>query len=142
MSANDLKTEWCLQQNQYDSYEKHSLYVKLVAVVVAGFGLLPGVPMGIALLLIPVLWLQDAIWKTFQSRIEARLLMLEQAISSNSSGEVEAQAFQFNQQFQRHRSGVVALIQEYISQAVRPTIAFPYVVLLPVVIVGAQFIAG
>ena len=34
MDINAYKAEWSLLQNQFDSYEKHSLYVKLLSVMV------------------------------------------------------------------------------------------------------------
>ena len=34
MEKKEFKIEWCLLQNQFDSYEKHSLYIKLLSVIV------------------------------------------------------------------------------------------------------------
>ncbi len=75
MPTTHLANEWSLLQNQCDSYEKHGLLIKLVAIVLLGTTLLvrPGNEPAIAAV-ICVLWLQDAIWKTFQHRIETRLL--------------------------------------------------------------------
>ncbi|MEM7259456.1 MAG: hypothetical protein AAF404_18935, partial [Pseudomonadota bacterium] len=82
MSSTDLKTEWCLQQTQYDSYEKFSLCIKLTAIVIASLAIILGSPGSFAAIM--VLWVLDAIWKTFQSRIEARLLVLEGALSAGA----------------------------------------------------------
>ena len=131
MALADLKTEWCLLQNQFDSYEKHSLYIKLSAVfatVIPWFTDTFGI---IAVLILVVLWGQDAIWKTFQSRMESRLLKLEEAIAQAQ----ESGAFQFNSQFLDGRYSGAALLGEYAKQVLRPTVAFPYVILLPIFLV-------
>lgn len=129
MSRSEKISEWTLMQNQFDSYEKCSLAIKLVSVLVVvgcyGFGLL-GWP---SLMFVLVLWLQDAIWKTFQSRIEQRLLVLEQYLSKEApDGAFEA--FQFNRAFQRTGVSTQDLIKEYLAQALRPTVAYPYGVLV------------
>lgn len=126
MKINKFKAEWCLLQNQFDSYEKHSLYIKLLSIVVLLVAELLTVTSFFIVLLLMVLWLQDAIWKTFQSRIESRLLSIEKHIEENSdNGE-----FQFNSEFSKVRLSGFPLIKEYLSQAVRPTVAFPHIVLI------------
>ncbi len=58
METKDYNTEWCLLQNQFDSYEKHSLYIKLLSVIVV---LVAEVSDSISLLIVLVLlvlWLQ------------------------------------------------------------------------------------
>lgn len=126
METIEFETEWCLLQNQFDSYEKHSLYIKLLGVIVlltAETSDLLGI---FTVLLLMVLWLQDAIWKTFQSRIEARLLQVEKYISEGS----EEGVFQFNSEFYKVRSSGLSLVSEYIRQSIRPTVGFPHVVLI------------
>jgi hypothetical protein len=124
----DFETEWCLLQNQFDSYEKHSLCIKLLSVIVLLTTELAAVISTLTILLLLVLWLQDAIWKTFQSRIESRLLQVEKAISHSS----EKSAFQFNSEYHRVRLTGLSLIQEYIRQSIRPTVAFPHCVLIAI----------
>ncbi|MFT5718337.1 MAG: hypothetical protein ACJAWS_002089 [Oleiphilaceae bacterium] len=132
MDKQEFKTEWCLLQNQFDSYEKHSLYIKLLGVIFLFVSVLLGVTSLFIVLVLAVLWLQDAIWKTFQSRIETRLLVVETYISEKT----EARPFQFNSEFLKVRLGGLSLITEYIRQAVRPTVAFPYVVLIFVFLIS------
>ena len=80
MQEKEYRTEWSLLQNQFDSYEKHSLYIKLLSILVLTTSIiLIGTHVFVILILL-VLWLQDGIWKTFQSRIEERLLLIEGAI--------------------------------------------------------------
>ena len=135
MDDKGFKTEWCTLQNQYDSYEKHSLYIKLASIA----GLLIAVvseAIGLSVIaIVLVLWLQDAIWKTFQSRIEPRLLKVEEVIHNN----LDASAFQFNREYQQSRRGFAALIAEYLRQAMRPTVAFPHAALILIILVLYQY---
>ena len=78
-----------------------------------------------------MLWLQDAIWKTFQSRIELRLIQIENCIAVGC----ENNAFQFNREYHKVRSSGLSLIHEYVSQSIRPTVAFPYIVLILIALV-------
>lgn len=142
MTKADLSNEWMLLQNQYDSYEKYSLMIKLVAMVIFYFAHISEKIGWIVLFLLAIFWLQDAIWKTFQSRIELRLLAVEEALSdrqANSQKESEHHivAYQFNSEFLSKRPSQVGLIKEYFLQALRPTVAFPYCVLIALLVVGA-----
>ena len=83
------------------------------------------------LLILAVLWLQDAIWKTFQSRIEQRLLQIENYISEES----EESVFQFNREYHNTRLSGLSLIKEYVRQSIRPTVAFPHIVLILILLV-------
>ena len=131
MEKSELKTEWCLLQNQFDSYEKHSLYIKLLSIIVLLAAEISGVVSIFIILILMVLWFQDAIWKTFQSRIETRLLQVEKYISDKS----DASAFQFNSEYHRVRLSGLSLISEYARQSVRPTVAFPHIVLILVLLI-------
>jgi len=126
MKTKSSQTEWCVLQNQFDSYEKHSLYIKLLSIIVLLTAEISNVIDVFIILVLVVLWLQDTIWKTFQSRIESRLIVIEKYISENS----EASSFQFNTDFQRVRLGGKSLIIEYVRQSIRPTVAFPHIVLI------------
>ena len=130
MERNKFETEWCFLQEQFESYEKHSLYIKLVSILVLCFFLALGAANVYLVVILGVLWLQDAIWKTFQSRLEPRLLTLEQKIRENA----QEYAFQFNTEYQNASKSGLSLIFEYLSQAIRPTIAFPHVVLIGILL--------
>jgi hypothetical protein len=130
MNKNELMTEWCLLQNQFDSYEKHSLYIKLVSILVLLYAEISGF-IGISLIFILlVLWGQDAIWKTFQSRIEPRLFHIEKSLSTNSN----ETACQFNTEYNKVSLEGMALVIEYARQSIRPTIAFPHVALIIIIL--------
>ena len=131
MERKSFATEWCLLQNQFDSYEKHSLYIKLISIIVLLAAEITGQTSFLVMLILLILWLQDAIWKTFQSRIEPRLLHIEKYIAGEGvAGESKESAFQFNSEYHKVRLKGFSLINEYTRQAIRPTVAFPHTVLI------------
>ena len=133
MTNNDLATEWTLLQNQYDSYEKYSLVIKLVNVAL--FSVLVAMNSSVLLILavVLVLWGQDAIWKTFQSRIESHLLILENSLKK-AQADTQISAFQFNSLFIDKRPSSMGLMIEYAKQALRPTVAFPHILLIVILL--------
>ena len=130
-NSDNLANEWCLLQNQFDSYEKYSLIIKLSAIGLLSTAYFLNNLSVFVLLIILVLWLQDSIWKTFQSRIEIRLLQIEKHISCEEQNNNDKnKAFQFNSLYLLNRPTSIGLIKEYLLQSIRPTVAFPYIVLL------------
>lgn len=135
MSTSDLASEWSILQNQYDSYEKCSLMIKLLSILVLSFSYFLNHMGTMTLGLLLVLWLQDAIWKTYQSRINLRLMDLERGLAEDSSQSASpVTAFQYNSVYALNRPGMFGLIREYSKHAVRPTIAYPHVVLVGVLV--------
>ena len=133
MPSSHLASEWSLLQNQFDSYEKHSLLIKLSSVGVLAAAYFTNHLSVFVLLLLLILWLQDAIWKTFQARIDARLLQLEDYLSNENALENrDGIAFQFNSLYAQNRPGSVGLLKEYLRQSLRPTVAFPHIVLVAI----------
>ncbi len=132
MQKTDLATEWQLLQNQFDSYEKLSLVIKLISISFVFFAYMLASNKVIIIILLLVLWFQDAIWKTFQSRIEERLLELESAL--DNSQDSNTTPYQFNRSFLNKRPSHLGLIKAYIKQSLRPTVAFPYAILIVLII--------
>jgi len=143
--------EWQLLQNQYDSYEKYSLLIKLFSVATLLFSLAVQLPTLLVTLLVMVIWLQEGIWKTFQARIEQRLITIEHSLQKQSLDKVKningttdtvgsretimetdnlPLAFQYNSEFLKQRPSTLGLIKEYMLNALRPTVAFPHAVLV------------
>ena len=120
--------EWLALHNSYEKFETLALVIKLVAVLVCLAGFIFNLSSLILAMLILVLWLQDAIWKTFQGRTEQRLLVLEKANSEND----QTVSLNFYSHWEVSRPGIIVLVREYLSNAVRPTIAYPYIILLPI----------
>ena len=128
--SQSLQQEWQILQNQFDSYEKYSLLIKLCHVLFSGFTLAFAEPSGFLLTILFLLglifWLQDAVWKTFQSRIETRILVLERSIKT----EVSTVPFQFNSEFLAERGSAIKLVFEYLTKMLTPTVALPHLCLL------------
>lgn len=131
IGVNDVKVEWSFLQEQCESYEKYSLLIKLSAICLISLAyFLDRLDIFIVFVLF-ILWMQDSIWKTFQSRIETRLLQLEIYILNAEEGE----AYQLNSEFQKNRLGNIGLIAEYLQQAIKPTVAFPHSILIALSVV-------
>lgn len=134
--STDIKTwqsEWNILHHDHESYERCSLLIKLVAIIVCCTNVAFNIPFVVSTLLILTLWLQEAIWKTFQSRLTSRLLLIEQNIGHSTSvmsESVENRAFQLYSCWHGQRSGAKELVAEYITNSLRPTIMFPYVILI------------
>ncbi|WP_394791067.1 hypothetical protein [Rhodoferax sp.] len=122
-----LSHEWTTLQNNYEQYERSALLVKLAAVVLCVCGFALAMPYeltgGIALLL----WVQESIYRTYQSRLGERLLRVEALVQR---GAPATNACQLHTEWLAGRKGSLGLLSEYLSHALRPTVAFPYAVLV------------
>lgn len=123
---NALHHEWLALQGQHERYEALALGVKLVAfvatVVVSDNTL--------ALALLALLWLQEAVLKTFQARLGERLLAVEQGLKSGA----ELAPMQLHSAWLATRPRGAGLAVEYLKSALRPTVALPYPLLMALVI--------
>jgi hypothetical protein len=136
-----LQNEWITLQTQFDSYEKCSLGIKLFSVFsfcILTYALNAGLA---SLWVVAILWLQDGIWKTFQHRIGQRLEVVEQAIQDYSTTSKSQEhgaklGMQFNLAWRQSRPSAIGLVIEYLKQSLKPTVAYPYVVLIILIIVG------
>jgi len=126
-TQNALQQEWVSLHHSTEKSETLSLIIKLVSVAVCFIGIVSNLSPVILSLLLLTLWLQEAIWKTFQARAELRLLIIEKAWLEKD----ESRSLQFYSEWSASRPGTLKLILEYLSNAARPTIAYPYVILLP-----------
>lgn len=134
-----LSQEWQILQTQFDSYEKFSLLIKLFNIGFTVFSITLAMPTLISLVIIGIVWLQDGIWKTFQQRIEQRLLVVEAAFESEKNSSSTISPLQFNQHFLKNRAGAGKLVAEYVKNACRPTVAYPHIVLLALVLLMPSF---
>lgn len=121
---NALQQEWVTLQNNIERYEHSALWLKLAAL---GLLLMPlQLPLQAALLLI--LWLQEGIFRTSQARLGDRVVVIEQLIRA---GEGDAgKDCQLHSEWLAKRPGTFGLLLEYTRSALRPTVAFPYPLLL------------
>lgn len=123
--AGGLGQEWMTLQNNHEQYERASLFVKLLAILLCALGFALALHEVVTILLLLVLWLQEGIFRTSQARLGARLLRIEQAIRSG-----ETPAFQLHSEWLAARPGSFSLIAEYAANSMRPTVAYPYLPLL------------
>jgi hypothetical protein len=128
-----LQQEWTTLQNNFERYESASLCIKLVAVALSYAGVAFGLEWWFVGLVVLVLWLQEGIFKTYQARLGERLLELEALMVQDAP--LPGSAFQLHSRWLAARKGTVGLLAEYAASAGRPTVAFPYAVLLLAVVV-------
>lgn len=124
-----LGQEWITLQNNHEQYERASLFIKLLAILLCALGFALALHEVVTILLLLVLWIQESIFRTSQARLGVRLLCIEQAIRSG-----ESLAFQLHSEWQASRPGTFGLIAEYAASAVRPTVAYPYLPLLLLIV--------
>ena len=129
MSA--LAQAWITLQNNFEQYEKWCLWIKLMAVALTAASMMGLLPWKGATVLLLMLWLQEGILRTSQSRLGAHLLQLEQRHAQHA--DMAAGALTLHTEWQANRPGIVGLVAEYLRNALRPTVAYPYalLVLLP-----------
>jgi hypothetical protein len=123
-----LAQEWTTLQDNHESHERSALLIKLLAVALFATAMLTGLDALVLDALTLILWFQEAILKTWQSRLAQRLLDIE-AMLRRTPQEVDL-AFQLHSQWQVQRPGLSGLLTEYGRSALRPTVAFPYAVLI------------
>lgn len=128
-SANpDLAQEWNTLQNNIEQYEKNGLLIKLTGVVLCVVGLGLAHHAILINMLLGVLWVQEGIFRTFQSRLVERILRIEQLVKQDAPH--EHAAYQLYSEWLAARAGAVGLMKEYARSMSRPTVAFPYAVLI------------
>lgn len=122
-----LHHEWLALQGQHERYEALALAVKLVAIA----GTVVVADNTLALALLALLWLQEAVLKTFQARLGERLLAVEAAIGLNG----DATPMQLHSHWLATRPRGAGMLAQYLKSALRPTVALPYPLLMLVVLV-------
>jgi hypothetical protein len=136
MTPQDLLAhEWTTLQNNHERYESGGLVVKLASVALTAAGFAAHLNLKLMAALLVLLWVQEAIYRTFQSRLGQRILRVERLVKLGSQdpgglGTAPAAAFQMHSDWAANRPGVVGLVAEYARSACKPTVAFPYAVLM------------
>jgi len=124
---NALHQEWLALQSQHERYEALALGVKLVAF--AATVLVPDNTLALALL--ALLWLQEAVLKTFQGRLGDRLLVIEAALKAGEG----TGAMRLHSDWLASRPRGLGMVTQYLKSALRPTVALPYPLLMILVVV-------
>jgi len=122
--------EWAILHNDHEKYERYSLIIKLVNILICFTGLVSGMSFFPVIILLGVVWLQDGIWKTYQSRMSERILLVERYIKEEITTGSNEVAFQFYSEWEKGPRSASALVKEYIRNALRPTVAYPHIILI------------
>ena len=130
---NLLNQEWTTLHQDHERYDRYGLLIKLTAVLACLLAIGLAMSLWLALAFVLVLWLQEGIWRTVQARTSERLLAVEKALEDSG----DQTGMQFYSSWEATRPGTVGLIKEYLLNAVRPTVAYPYVILLCIEIIAA-----
>lgn len=125
-TRNAAAQEWSVLQKLHERYEFGALTIKLTAIVLFFAGLVVELHGTWLVLLVALLWLQEGIFKTYQARLGTRLLALERGMAADEPMPV----FALHSAWLAQRRGVVGQMREYLGSTLRPTVAFPYLVLL------------
>ena len=138
-----LSLEWTSLQNGHEQYEKGGLLIKLTGIALTAAGMALGLKTAVIVVLLLVLWGQEGIFRTFQSRMGKRLLRVEELIvrvgAANEGVPLSANAnmpFQLHSEWLAGRKGVLGLLAEYATNACKPTVAYPHALLVVVVMVN------
>jgi hypothetical protein len=128
LETSALGHEWAVLQNNHEQYEKNCLLIKLGSIVlfVSSLALTLNVATAVSLMLI--MWVQEGIFRTYQGRIGERILHVEQLL--RQSPLQVSLSYQLHTEWKATRPGVSGLLAEYGKSMLRPTVAFPHVVLM------------
>ncbi len=124
--------EWQILQQEHAQHERNALLIKLVAIGIAFIALAVVVDLLLVGVLIATLWLQEAMIRTTQARLGDRLLQLE-TLHRQVPVQI-SEAFQLHSAWKATRPAVGKLMGEYLINAIRPTVAIPYAVLLMILL--------
>lgn len=135
-----LGKEWQTLQNNHEQYEKMALAVKLLGITLCFITFAVPVDVLLSCAVLMVLWLQEAILRTGQARLGDRLLRIESLLqqADDAPGSISG-PYALHLNWQATRPGTFGLLAEYLRHAQRPTVAFPYVALL-LLLVGAWWV--
>jgi len=128
MTTSHLSLEWQTLQHNHEQHERNALLFKLGCVSLCIAGLAVQVSAGWLALMVALLWVQEGIVKTYQSRLSDRLLKVEAMLLDSDAP--KPAAMQLHTEWFAKRPGTLALIAGYAVSACRPTVAFPYAFLL------------
>jgi hypothetical protein len=127
-----IEQQWRTLHNNIECYEQYALLIKLVAAALTVISIQFSVSALFIIFVLGILWLQEGIWKTYQGRLNNAIMKIEILMSDKTNG--DATVSLVNQplysDWQSNRPNSAKLINEYISNALKPTVIFPYVPLM------------
>jgi len=122
-----LSLEWQILQGNHEQHEQNALYIKLACLALCLAGLATRLPLYWTALTVLLCWMQEGIFKTYQSRLSDRLLRVESQLRQAQATQA---AMQLHTDWSANRPGGTALVIGYAVSACRPTVAFPYLPML------------
>lgn len=127
-----LGLEWATLQNNVERYETGALALKWSAMLLAVLGLGLNFPLSLISAVILLIWLQEAVYRTFQARLGRRIVRVETLVrqACGPAKDAVAPPFQLHSEWLESRSSGLGLIREYLASALRPTVAYPYALVL------------
>jgi hypothetical protein len=128
MHTSALNQEWITLQNNYEQYERHALWIKLISIVLCAVGLTFTLHEVLTAGVILTLWAQEGIFRTYQSRLGARIVRVEGLLKQGESA--DGIACQLHSEWIASRTNTVGLLCEYAGNMMRPTVVFPYALLV------------
>ncbi len=127
----DFQNEWAILHSDIEKYQRFSLIIKLFSILTCTLSIAFSINTFVTIFIILVLWLQDGIWVTFQQRLESRVLVIEDSIKNLKNNN----AFQLYSEWQSNRPGSIKLLTEYTLNSLKPTVAYPYIALIVLLII-------
>ena len=123
-----LGLEWTTLQNNHEACERNALLIKVTAVVLFAVGVALSFSTLLASFILLILWVQEAMTRTTQSRLGTRLLHIEHMFKLDPMD--DGGAFQLHSDWLASRAGLSGQLEQYAASATRPTLDFPYFALL------------
>ena len=134
--STSFNQQWHTLHDSIESYEQYALIIKLVSITLTVVSFTSSLTTLLTFFFLSILWFQEGIWKTYQARLNDAIINLESLREENKFDKEENSASINNlplySQWQKIRPGSVKLIKEYINNALKPTVVFPY---LPLIII-------
>lgn len=124
--SSSMQHEWLALHRAFEAHERNALWIKLIAIVMCGGAITLSLNEYFISTLVATLWVQEGVIKTFQARLGARILRVEQLIRDNAS----TGGFQLHSDWLARRKRGLPMLGEYALNALRPTVAYPYVALI------------
>lgn len=122
-SSTLLGKEWQTLQGNHEQHEQNALFIKLACLALCLAGLASGLALTWIAFTVAICWIQEGIFKTYQSRLGDRLLCVEALLAQSNP---MPSAMQLHTDWLASRPGGGALLGGYLISAARPTVAFPY----------------
>lgn len=132
--TNNTAAEWLSLQRSFSQYDTQALWLKLITITICLYLLHTGSSFSLQLAGIALFWLHEAMLRTVQHRTALRLLQLEQALAQHADA-----GMQWHSQWQHNRGGSLTLARDYLRQALKPTVALTYMLLLALCIFTAIY---